>query len=131
MPWLWYCGVYSQNSEIYIIILKLCKTNITCNVTCFPRTCRHKTFHFTVLFQTATFGKYERKISWIVERYGQCGMIWKIWKKGKLNSGKIWKIQNKIKLNSEKILKIGKKNKFKSEKIRKIWKKNKLKSEKI
>jgi hypothetical protein len=46
---------YSQNSEIYINILKLCKTNITCNVTCFPRTRRHKTFHFTVLFQTATF----------------------------------------------------------------------------
>jgi hypothetical protein len=37
-PWLWYCGVYSQNSEIYINILKLCETNITCNVTCFPRT---------------------------------------------------------------------------------------------
>ena len=55
MPWLWYCGVYSQNSEIYINILKLCKTNITCNFTCFPPTWRHKTFHFTVLFQTATF----------------------------------------------------------------------------
>jgi hypothetical protein len=53
--WLWYCGVYSQNSEIYINIWKLCKTNITGNVTCFPRTWRHKTFHFTVLFQTATF----------------------------------------------------------------------------
>ena len=37
-----------------INILKLCKANITCNVTCFPRTSRHKTFHFTVLFQTAT-----------------------------------------------------------------------------
>jgi hypothetical protein len=35
--------------------IKLCKTNITCNVTCFPRTWRHKTFHFTVLFSTATF----------------------------------------------------------------------------
>jgi hypothetical protein len=35
--------------------LKLCKTNITCNVTCLPRTWRHKTFHFTILFQTATF----------------------------------------------------------------------------
>jgi hypothetical protein len=43
------------NSEIYITILKLSKTNITCNVTCFPRIWRHKTFHFTVLFQTATF----------------------------------------------------------------------------
>jgi hypothetical protein len=28
---------------------------LKCNVTCFPRTWRHKTFHFTVLFQTATF----------------------------------------------------------------------------
>jgi hypothetical protein len=25
-----------------------------------------------------------------------CEMIWKIWKKGKSNSGKIWKIQKKI-----------------------------------
>jgi hypothetical protein len=55
-PWLWYCGVYSQNSETYINIFKLCKTNITCNVTCFPRTWRHKTFHFTVFFfSNATF----------------------------------------------------------------------------
>ena len=30
-------------------------------------------------------------------------MIWKIWKKCKLNSDKIWKIQKKSKLNSEKI----------------------------
>ena len=30
-------------------------------------------------------------------------MIWKIWKKGKLNSEKIWKIWKKPKLNSEKI----------------------------
>jgi len=36
-------------------ILKICKMNITCNVSCFPRTWRHKTFNFTVLFQTATF----------------------------------------------------------------------------
>jgi hypothetical protein len=50
MPWLWYCGVYSQNSEIYINIVKLCKTNITGNITCFPRTWRHKKFHFTVFF---------------------------------------------------------------------------------
>ena len=28
-------------------------------------------------------------------------MIWKIWKKSKLNSEKIWKIQKKRKLNSE------------------------------
>ena len=34
-----------------INILNLCKTNITCNVTCYPRTWRHKTCHFTVLFQ--------------------------------------------------------------------------------
>jgi hypothetical protein len=33
-------------------ILKLCKTNITCNVTCFPRTWRHKKFHFIVLFSS-------------------------------------------------------------------------------
>ena len=39
-------------------------------------------------------------------------MIWKIWKKAKLNSEKIWKIQKKSKLNSEK-----------------IWKKSKLKCE--
>ena len=26
----------------------------------------------------------------------KCEMIWKIWKKGKSNSGKIWKIQKKI-----------------------------------
>ena len=26
----------------------------------------------------------------------KCDLIWKIWKKGKLNSGKIWKIQKKI-----------------------------------
>jgi hypothetical protein len=32
-------------------------------------------------------------------------MIWKIWKKGKLNSGKIWKIWKKRNLNSEKIWK--------------------------
>jgi hypothetical protein len=43
VPWLWYCGVYSQNSEIYVNILKLCKTNITCNFACFPRTWRHLT----------------------------------------------------------------------------------------
>ena len=28
--------------------------------------------------------------------------IWKIWKKGKLNSEKIWKLWKKSKLNSEK-----------------------------
>ena len=36
-------------------LYKHIKTNITCNVTCFPRTWRHKTFHLIVLFQTATF----------------------------------------------------------------------------
>ena len=30
-------------------------------------------------------------------------MIWKIWKKGKLNSDKIWTIWKKGKLNCEKI----------------------------
>ena len=30
-------------------------------------------------------------------------MIWKMWKKSKLNSEKIWKICKKLKLNSEKI----------------------------
>ena len=47
-------------------------------------------------------------------------MIWKIWKKNKLNSEKIWKIQKKSKLNSEKILKIWKKDKLNGEMI---WKK--------
>ena len=37
-------------------------------------------------------------------------MIWKIWKKGKLNSDKIWTIWKKGKLNSEMIWKIRKKN---------------------
>ena len=36
-------------------------------------------------------------------------MIWKIWKKDKLNSEMIWKIWKKSKLNSEKIWKIQKK----------------------
>jgi hypothetical protein len=36
-------------------------------------------------------------------------MIWKIWKKGKLNSEKIWKLWKKSQLNSEKIWKIQKK----------------------
>ena len=54
-------------------------------------------------------------------------MIWKIWKKGKLNSAKIlenteenyemiWKIWKKIKLNSEQIWKMQKKGKSNSEK---------------
>jgi hypothetical protein len=38
-----------------------------------------------------------------------CEMIWKIWKKGKLNSEKILKIWKKPKLKSEKIWKIQKK----------------------
>ena len=33
-------------------------------------------------------------------------MIWKIWKKNKLNSEKIWKLWKKSQLNSEKIWKI-------------------------
>ena len=36
-------------------------------------------------------------------------MIWKIWKKDKLNSEMIWKIWKKSKLNSERIWKIQKK----------------------
>jgi hypothetical protein len=39
-------------------------------------------------------------------------MIWKIWKKGKKNSGKIWKIWKKSKLNSDMIWKIWKKSKL-------------------
>jgi hypothetical protein len=56
-------------------------------------------------------------------------MIWKIWKKGKLNSEKIWKIWKKRELNSEKIWKIWRKGKLNSEKIWKIWKKAKLNSD--
>jgi hypothetical protein len=36
-------------------------------------------------------------------------MIWKIWKKGKMNSEIIWKIWKKDKLNSDKTWKIRKK----------------------
>ena len=36
-------------------------------------------------------------------------MIWKIWKKSKLNSEKIWKLWKKSQLNSEKFWKIKKK----------------------
>ena len=43
-------------------------------------------------------------------------MIWKIWKKGKSNSGRIWKIQKKIVTRYEKY-------EENSEKIGKIWKK--------
>jgi hypothetical protein len=49
-------------------------------------------------------GNYERKISWIVKRYGKCGRkvgeLWnymEIWKKGKLNSEKIEKLWKKSK----------------------------------
>ena len=45
-------------------------------------------------------------------------MIWKIWKKAKLNSEKIWKIWKKSKLNSEM------ENMEEKKKIWKIWKKN-------
>jgi hypothetical protein len=58
-------------------------------------------------------------------------MIWKIWKKGKLNSDKIWTIWKKGKLNCEKIWKIWKKSRLNSEKIGKIWKKDKLNSENV
>jgi hypothetical protein len=36
-------------------------------------------------------------------------MIWKIWKKSRLNSGKIWKIQKKIVKRYEKYGKYGRK----------------------
>ena len=52
-----------------------------------------------------------------------CEIIWKIQKKGKLNSEKIWKIWKKGKLNSEKRGKFWKKSKLNSEKIWKIQKK--------
>ena len=58
-------------------------------------------------------------------------MIWKIWKKSKLNSVKIGKIWKQRKLNSDKIWKVWKKNKLNREKIWKIWKKGKLNSEMI
>jgi hypothetical protein len=63
--------------------------SLKCNVTCFSSTWRYKTFHFPVLFQTATFEIQRLKI--------------------KLNSEKIWKIQKKSKLSSEKIWKLSKK----------------------
>jgi hypothetical protein len=44
-------------------------------------------------------------------------MIWKIWKKSKLNSKQIWKIQKKSKLNIEKIGKTWKKGKLNSEQL--------------
>ena len=63
---------YSQNSEIYISILQLCKTNITCNFTSFPRTWRHTTFNFTVLFQTATFEMQRYLFSAYVTSFSAC-----------------------------------------------------------
>jgi hypothetical protein len=74
-------------------------------------------------------------------------MIWKIWKKSKLNSEKIWTIWKKIgkryekygrkqlkdkestEENCEQIWKIWKKGKLNSEMIWKIWKKSKMKCE--
>jgi hypothetical protein len=44
-------------------------------------------------------------------------LIWKISKKGKLNSEKIWKIQKKPKLNCEVIWKIWEKSKLNSVEI--------------
>ena len=49
------------------------------------------------------YGKYGRKVSWIVKRYGNYGrkVSWivkrfgKLWKKSKLNSEKIWKMEEK------------------------------------
>ena len=43
------------------------------------------------------YENYGRKVSLIIKKN------WKIWKKGKLNSGNIWKKLNKGKWNSEKI----------------------------
>ena len=54
-----------------------------------------------------------------------------IWKKSQLNSEMIWKIQKKGKLNSGKIGKIWKICKLNSEMIWKTWKKGKSNSEKI
>jgi hypothetical protein len=42
-------------------------------------------------------------------REENCEMIWKIWKKSRLNSEMIWKIWKKSKMNSEMIWKIQKK----------------------
>ena len=85
---------------------------------------------------------YGRKVSWIANRYGNYGRkvgwivkmiwknmeerqvekIWKMWRKGKLNSEKIWKMQKKSRLNCEKIWKLWKKGQLNSEMIWKIWK---------
>jgi hypothetical protein len=71
MPWLWYCGVYSQNSEIYINIVKLCKTNITEN----QQTWREEHFDLKESLETMKkgYGTYGRKESWIVIRFGKYG----------------------------------------------------------
>jgi hypothetical protein len=55
-------------------------------------------------------------------------MIWKIWKKSKLNSEKICTMRKKGRLNCEIIWK---KSKLNIDKILKIQKKSKLNSEKI
>jgi hypothetical protein len=53
-----------------------------------------------------------------------CEMIWKIWKKAKLNSDKIGKIRKKSKLNSEKDMENMEENsKLECETIWKVWKK--------
>jgi hypothetical protein len=41
------------------------------------------------------YGKYRRKVSWIVKRYGNYG------RNPRLNSEKIWKLSKKSKSNSE------------------------------
>jgi hypothetical protein len=116
MTMIFWC-LLSEQWNLYRHI-KICKTNITCNVTCFPGKWRHKTFHFTVLFQTATFemqrylfsayvtsfsayhvswivkryGKYGRKVSWIVKRYGNYGRkeSWKVISFGKYGRKVNW-----------------------------------------
>jgi hypothetical protein len=49
-------------------------------------------------------------------------MIWKIWKKSKLNSEKIWTMRKKSKLKCEMVWKIWRKSKLNSEKIWKMGK---------
>jgi hypothetical protein len=58
-------------------------------------------------------------------------MIWKIWKKGKLNSEKMWKIWKKVGWMVKWHGKYGKKSQVKCEMIWKLWKKSKLNSDKI
>jgi hypothetical protein len=69
-------------------------------------------FHIISLFNLLFFC-----ISKIFSLFDLGLKIWKLWKKGKLNSEMIWKIWKKSKLNSEKRWKIQRKSKLNSEKI--------------